>query len=62
MALLRPSPGWSFASAILGAVDAFTRGLAVDLAPIRLNTVCPGAVKTEVSRYMRIGTLVGYTS
>ena len=47
--LVKPRPGWAFASAILGAVDAITRGLAVELAPIRVNSVCPGAVDTEVS-------------
>ena len=34
---------------VIGSVDALTRGLAVDLAPIRVNVVCPGFVKTEVS-------------
>lgn len=48
MVLLRPRPGYSLGSAVLGAVDGFTRGLAVDMAPIRVNSVCPGAVKTEV--------------
>ena len=32
-----------------GAIDAFTRGLAVDLAPIRVNSVFPGLVDTEVN-------------
>ena len=30
-------------------VDALTRGLAIDLAPVRVNSVCPGMVLTEVS-------------
>jgi NAD(P)-dependent dehydrogenase (short-subunit alcohol dehydrogenase family) len=34
-----------------GAVDAATRGLAVDLAPVRVNCVCPGAIDTEVCIY-----------
>eukprot|EP01088_Endostelium_zonatum_P019588 TRINITY_DN6843_c0_g1_i1.p1 TRINITY_DN6843_c0_g1~~TRINITY_DN6843_c0_g1_i1.p1 ORF type:complete len:111 (+),score=15.02 TRINITY_DN6843_c0_g1_i1:82-414(+) len=33
---------------IVGAMDALARGLAVDLAPIRVNTVCPGFVSTEM--------------
>ena len=58
--LVKPRPGWAFASAILGAVDAITRGLAVELAPIRVNSVCPGAVDTEVSTcYIRT---VGYAA
>jgi len=47
-ALLKPYPGWSLAAAVSGATDGFTRGLAVDMAPIRVNSVCPGAVRTEL--------------
>ena len=32
-ALARPRPGWSVAVSVLGAVDALTRALAVELAP-----------------------------
>jgi len=46
--LVKPAPGRSIAAGILGAVDGLTRGLAVDLAPIRVNVICPGAVKTEM--------------
>lgn len=35
-------------AAVTGAADALTRGLAVDLAPTRVNVVSPGVVKTEV--------------
>ena len=31
-----------------GAVDSMARGLAVDLAPVRVNVVSPGLVLTEV--------------
>ena len=31
-----------------GAVEHLTRGLAVDLAPIRVNCVCPGLILTGV--------------
>ena len=47
--LVRPTQGWSLGSAVAGAVDAYTRALAVEMAPIRVNSVCPGAVMTEVS-------------
>jgi NAD(P)-dependent dehydrogenase (short-subunit alcohol dehydrogenase family) len=30
-----------------GAVEHLARGLAVDLAPVRVNAVCPGLVLTE---------------
>lgn len=42
----RPLPGASVATASCGAVEAFARSLAVDLAPIRVNTVQPGLVDT----------------
>lgn len=44
----RPMKGYGIATGIPGAVDSVTRGLAVDLAPIRVNAVCPGLVVTEV--------------
>ena len=42
----RPGPGWSVAASICGAIDALTRALAVELAPIRVNAVCPGVVRS----------------
>ena len=47
--LVRPTQCWSLGSAVAGAVDAYTRALAFEMAPIRVNSVCPGAVMTEVS-------------
>ena len=44
----RPLPGASVASASCGAVDAFARALALDLAPIRVNTIQPGYVDTPL--------------
>ncbi|CAE6430890.1 unnamed protein product [Rhizoctonia solani] len=43
----RPPPGWGLISAVVGAVESSTRGLAIDLKPIRVNTICPGLVDTE---------------
>jgi NAD(P)-dependent dehydrogenase (short-subunit alcohol dehydrogenase family) len=48
MAGRRPRKGWTIAASICGAMDAFTRALAVELAPIRVNCVCPGLVRTEL--------------
>lgn len=47
-ALYKPMKSWSLVAGIVGAADALTRGLAVDMAPIRVNSVCPGVVDTEV--------------
>ncbi|KAI4217534.1 MAG: hypothetical protein LQ351_000129 [Letrouitia transgressa] len=44
----RPSKDWAVVAAWGGAIDGMTKGLAVDLAPIRVNCVSPGAVKTEL--------------
>ncbi len=44
----KPVVGMVAARATNAAVDALTRGLAVELAPIRVNTVSPGIVDTGV--------------
>jgi NAD(P)-dependent dehydrogenase (short-subunit alcohol dehydrogenase family) len=44
----RPRKGAPLNSAMAGAVEHFVRSLAVDLAPVRVNGVCPGLVLTEV--------------
>ncbi|MGE0824586.1 MAG: SDR family oxidoreductase [Candidatus Binatia bacterium] len=44
----RPLEGASVASASCGAVEAFARALAVDLAPVRVNTIEPGFVDTPL--------------
>jgi NAD(P)-dependent dehydrogenase (short-subunit alcohol dehydrogenase family) len=44
----RPQPTWTVASGICGATEALTRALAVELAPIRVNAVAPGVVRSEL--------------
>ncbi len=44
----RPPAGVSSIAAVNGAVEALTRALAVELAPIRVNAVCPGLVNTPL--------------
>jgi NAD(P)-dependent dehydrogenase (short-subunit alcohol dehydrogenase family) len=44
----RPSKGSALSTAMAGAVEHLTRGLAVELAPIRVNAVCPGLIRTGV--------------
>jgi len=48
----KPSQGWGIAAGLGGAIDAVTRGLAVDLAPVRVNIICPGYVDTDLYRNM----------
>jgi NAD(P)-dependent dehydrogenase (short-subunit alcohol dehydrogenase family) len=35
---------------VCGAVEALTRALAVELAPIRVNAIAPGVVRTDLWR------------
>ena len=44
----RPVPGGTVISGWVAAVESVARGLAVELAPIRVNFVCLGAVQTEL--------------
>jgi len=44
----RPRKGTPISTAMAGALEHLTRGLAVDLAPIRVNAVCPAAIRTDV--------------
>ncbi len=48
IASLRPLPGWSIGASVLAAVEGFMRAMAVELAPIRVNMVTPGVVKTNL--------------
>lgn len=45
---LRPGSGWGLGASICGAMDAFSRAMAVELAPLRINTVSPGIVRTNL--------------
>jgi NAD(P)-dependent dehydrogenase (short-subunit alcohol dehydrogenase family) len=47
---LRPQKGWVIAAGICGALEAVTRALAIELAPLRVNLVCAGIVRTELWR------------
>ncbi|WP_432769452.1 MAG: SDR family oxidoreductase [Sphingopyxis sp.] len=44
----RPAKGSTMSTAVAGAVEHLARGLAVDLAPIRVNAVTPGLIATEM--------------
>jgi len=48
----RPQSGWVIAASVCGTVDALTRALAMELAPIRVNAVSPGVVRTNLWQNM----------
>jgi NAD(P)-dependent dehydrogenase (short-subunit alcohol dehydrogenase family) len=51
----RPLKGWTLAASVCGAVVSLTRALAVELAPIRVNAVSPGVVRTNLWKDMKDG-------
>jgi NAD(P)-dependent dehydrogenase (short-subunit alcohol dehydrogenase family) len=62
----RPRKGAVLNTAMAGAIEHLVQSLAVDLAPRRVNVVCPGIVLTEVwdgvpqaQRDERIGAMTG---
>lgn len=44
----RPNAGWGVAASICSAMEGFTRAMAVELAPLRVNLVSPGVVRTNL--------------
>jgi len=48
----RPRKGWVVAASVCGTIEALTRALAVELAPIRVNAVSPGVVRTNLWQSM----------
>jgi NAD(P)-dependent dehydrogenase (short-subunit alcohol dehydrogenase family) len=44
----RPLKGWALGASICSAMEGLTRALAVELAPIRVNIVSPGVVRTPL--------------
>jgi hypothetical protein len=50
----RPHKGWVVAASVWGTIEALTRALAVELAPIRVNAVSPGVVRTNLWQNMTV--------
>ena len=50
LSALRPSPGTSAYAASKGGLLMLTKCLAEELAPIRVNAICPGIVDTPMTR------------
>src|SRR6202045_1096527 len=48
----RPHKGWAVAASVCGTIEALTRALALELAPIRVNAVSPGVVRTNLWQNM----------
>ncbi|HZC15369.1 MAG TPA: SDR family oxidoreductase [Caulobacteraceae bacterium] len=44
----RPRKGGPLSTAMAGSIEFLVRGLAVDLAPVRVNGVCPAMIRTDV--------------
>ncbi len=45
---VRPTPGAALAASGASAMEGLTRGLAVELAPLRVNAVRPGVIRTPM--------------
>jgi NAD(P)-dependent dehydrogenase (short-subunit alcohol dehydrogenase family) len=45
---VRPEPGYAMVTAAFAAVEALSRALAVELAPIRVNTIRPGFIDSSM--------------
>jgi NAD(P)-dependent dehydrogenase (short-subunit alcohol dehydrogenase family) len=48
VASLRPRKGRSIAASVCAAMEGFMRAMSIELAPIRVNMVSPGVVKTNL--------------
>jgi NAD(P)-dependent dehydrogenase (short-subunit alcohol dehydrogenase family) len=49
---IRPRPGSAIVSAANGALESLVKGLAIDLAPVRVNAVSPGIIDTPIRAAM----------
>jgi NAD(P)-dependent dehydrogenase (short-subunit alcohol dehydrogenase family) len=49
---VRPKQGFAAATSALAAVEALGRSLAIDLAPLRVNTIRPGFVDTDMWSFL----------
>jgi NAD(P)-dependent dehydrogenase (short-subunit alcohol dehydrogenase family) len=47
-AAFKGGPGWALGSAACGAMNAVVRSLAVELAPLRVNAVAPGVLRSPL--------------
>jgi NAD(P)-dependent dehydrogenase (short-subunit alcohol dehydrogenase family) len=55
----RPQKGWVLSASVCGTIEALTRALALELAPIRVNAVSPGVVRTNLWQNMTVAEREG---
>ncbi|WP_343672059.1 SDR family oxidoreductase [Chitinophaga sp.] len=48
IAAIKPNISWSIGSSICAAMEGFTRVMALELAPVRVNIVSPGLVRSNL--------------
>ncbi|ACU60949.1 short-chain dehydrogenase/reductase SDR [Chitinophaga pinensis DSM 2588] len=48
----RPRKGTAVVAGMASAIEGLTRALAIDLAPIRVNAVCAGTVRTNLLKHL----------
>jgi NAD(P)-dependent dehydrogenase (short-subunit alcohol dehydrogenase family) len=51
----RPRAGWATPASICGAIEGLARALAIELAPVRVNAVAPGVVRSPLWRGIEEG-------
>ncbi|WP_246858778.1 SDR family oxidoreductase [Chitinophaga sp. XS-30] len=56
----RPAAGYSLGATICGAMDAFTKAMAVELAPIRVNNIAAGIIDTNLWGNMNYADREGF--
>jgi NAD(P)-dependent dehydrogenase (short-subunit alcohol dehydrogenase family) len=47
-----PAPGWTVVAGYMSGLHGMMRNLALDLRPVRVNLVNPGAVETELWNFL----------
>ncbi|WAC11516.1 SDR family oxidoreductase [Dyadobacter pollutisoli] len=56
----RPNAGWALGASICAAMEGFTRAMAMELAPVRVNIVSPGVVTTDLWSNMPVSERDGF--
>src|SRR5262245_18359087 len=54
-ASVRPQPGRTMVTAVFAALEAFSQALALELGPVRVNTIRPGIIDSEMWSFLDDG-------